>query len=130
MINVLMVGQPELRNQPDTRGMSLLLVGVEEGEDSKYATVIVGCRRDFQFREDVLDVLLNGVLGDKQPFGDGLVRAPLGHESEDLPLALSELLKRVLTTTRSAHELRDDRRIEHGPSLRHPAEALGQLPDV
>jgi hypothetical protein len=49
------------------------LLRVEVCDDGEHASVIVWGLWEAQRAEDVLDVLLDGVFGDEQPLGDGVV---------------------------------------------------------
>ena len=52
------------------------LLRVQVGDDGEHAAVVVGGWRQAQGAEDVLDVLLDRVLGDEEPLGDRLLERP------------------------------------------------------
>src|ERR1035441_4331337 len=49
------------------------LLRVEVGDDGEHAPVVVWGLREAERAEDVFDVLLDGVLGNDEPFGDRVV---------------------------------------------------------
>jgi RNA polymerase-binding transcription factor DksA len=65
----------------------------------------------------LLNVLLDGALGDEEPLGDRSVRAAFGHQREHLPLALCQVVDRVVSLPALSDELRNDGRVEHRPAL-------------
>src|SRR5437763_4698277 len=93
-------------------------------------------RVQMELVEDVPDVVLHGVLGDEQLVGDVLVVESLGHQPQDLELAVGELRRdalRVPATWAQCGELREQLR-GHGrrdPGLPRPhrADGVGDLFD-
>jgi hypothetical protein len=67
-----------------------------------------------------LNVLLDGALGDEEPLGNRSVRAAFGHQREHLPLALCQVVDRVVSLPALSDELRNDGRVEHRPALTDP----------
>src|SRR6478735_2782907 len=63
----------------------------EDGED---APVVVGRRDELELREDVRDVGFDGLRSEEESIADRLVRAALGHQPEDLVLALGQVVER------------------------------------
>ena len=64
------------------------LLGLEEGNNRKDTAMIFLGFGQVQLRKDASDVLLDRSLGDPQALGDSRIGAPLGHQREDVPLAL------------------------------------------
>ena len=60
------------------------LVGAQVCKYSEHTAVVVPGRGEVKPVEDAAHVRLDGFGAKEQPFGDGLVRAPLGHEREYL----------------------------------------------
>ena len=60
--------------------------------------VVDSARRDVELQEDVLRVLLDGVLGDEESLSDSAVGSSLGHEGDDLELPVCQRAERVVTS--------------------------------
>ena len=82
-----------------------------------------------QLGEDVLDVLLDGGLGDPQRPGDSDVRLSLGHQGQHLTLAVTQYGQRVVPTPR-VQQLHDQRWVDHRAALHDPSERVDKLVDV
>jgi hypothetical protein len=52
--------------------------------------MVIGSVRDAELEEDAPDVAFDGAFGEDESLGDAVVGASLGHESEDLALAVTE----------------------------------------
>src|SRR5262245_14662351 len=91
--------------------------------------MILGGGGQVELAEDARDVLLDGSLGDDQPLGDRLVRAPFGHQLEYLALTRGQPRDRVVASP-PADELRDDRRVQRRASVGHAADRARELVDV
>jgi len=88
------------------------------GEDGEDAPVRVRVGAEPEFLEDLLDVGLDGALGDEQAGGDGSVGQPLGDQREDLAFAFGELVDRIGATF-AGEQPGDDRGVDDGsPSAR------------
>jgi hypothetical protein len=61
-------------------------------QDCHYSPMIIRCWFESEFAENASDMRLNSSFADMQSFGDRLVRAPLRHQRQDLPLAIRQLL--------------------------------------
>src|SRR6478735_8101744 len=97
--------------------MSSLLHPLQDGE---HPAVVVGGRRKVELREDVADVLLDGLVADHELAGDRRVRSALRHQVEHLALAGGQSLQRVVAAA-AGEQLRDDLRVEHRSSVGHLA---------
>ena len=84
------------------------------GENRENPAVIVWGEQELDLREDVRDVRLDCLRGEEQSVADGLVRATLRHEGEDLALALRQVIGRLDEAPRVA-----------GCDLRPPAVTTG-----
>src|SRR3954453_2459429 len=62
----------------------------------QHAPVAVWARREIELEEDAAHVRLDRAARQEQPLRDRLVRQPLGHQRQPLPLAPRQLLERVL----------------------------------
>src|SRR6516164_7642920 len=107
-------------------GWPVALLRVQEGDHGQDPPVIVGRGWQAQRGEDVLDVFLDGVLGDEQPFRDRLVGPSLGHQPEYLPLPVGELLERIAVPPGPADQLAHHRRIQHRTALAYLTHAGGE----
>jgi hypothetical protein len=67
----------------------------EVSEDGEDAPIVFGCRFDSELGEGASDVRLDRFRAEPERAADALVRATLGDQGEDLPLARRELLERV-----------------------------------
>jgi hypothetical protein len=92
--------------------------------------MVVLRRRDMQLHEDALDVLLDRALGDEEPLGDGTIGPALGHGSEDLTLAVGEVVDWIVTGPSTPDQLSHDRRIEGRPSLADAMHRIRELVQV
>src|SRR6185503_1060097 len=102
---------------------------VEEREDGEHAAVVGVRRRQPELAEDVRDVLLDRALGDDEAVGDGVVRAALGHQPDDLSLARRELVEHAALAA-AAEQLRDRLRVHRRPALGDAADRVDELADV
>src|SRR6478735_8190873 len=120
-------------DRTDTRGapgsgqvQQLLAHGVHDG---------LHARVQLQLLQDVADVVLDRVLGDEELLGDLTVVEPLGHEPEDLELALGEPQGGALLALRLGHllelvdELDGHGGADEGLALVDHADRLGDLLD-
>src|SRR3954447_761000 len=71
-------------------------LALQIGQNGEHAAVILGRRRQTEFREDARHVLLDRAEGDHEPLRDRLVRTPLGHQLQYLAFAWSQLVQRVV----------------------------------
>src|SRR6478735_7148091 len=121
----------ELNQMPPTRAglrqvQQLLPHGVHDG---LHAGV------ELQLLQDVADVVLDRVLGDEELLGHLTVVEPLGHEAQDLELALGEPQGRALLALGLRHllelvdELDGHGRADEGLALVDHADCLGDLLD-
>jgi hypothetical protein len=88
----------------------------EVGKHGEHAAVVVARLAAPELLKDVADVGLHRFRAQEQLLADPFVRVPLGHERQDLPLALRELSELALFT-RPPDQARDDSRIEHALTL-------------
>src|SRR5699024_10107924 len=75
--------------------LSSQVLGLEIAQHGHDATVLAVDRGKIELGEQGGDVLLHTPGGDEQGVGDRLVRAPLRHQREHLPLARGEGLQRA-----------------------------------
>src|SRR5690348_17737709 len=66
----------------------------QEGQHGKHAPVVLRGVGEPELVEDAADVALDRSLAEEEPLADGRVRAPLGHQPEDLTLAGGEHAER------------------------------------
>ncbi len=72
-------------------------------------------------------MLLDCALGDHEPLGDRPVRASFSHQGQYLPLAVAQVVDRVMALAAAADELGHDGGIEHRSAL---ADALDRVRKV
>src|SRR5215204_2826520 len=103
------------------RGYALALIAraAQVGEHGEDAAVAVLALRDVELAQHMADVRLDRALAEEQPLGDPAVGQPLGHQSEDLPLALGELGERPVGARRR-DEPPDDLRVERRAAAGNP----------
>jgi len=65
----------------------------EVGEHCEHAAVVIGRLIEVELGEDLPDMCFDGSLGHDESFGDRGVRPIFGHESENLPFALGQLVE-------------------------------------
>ena len=70
-------------------------MNVEKRDRRKHAAVVVLGLRQAEFHHDAVHVPLDGPFGDPKPPTDARIRASLGHQRENIPLATRELLEWV-----------------------------------
>src|SRR4051794_21660328 len=70
-------------------------MSVEERDHREYAAVVVAGFGEAEFREDAVDVFLDGSLGDPESPADAGVGASFGHQREHVAFAAGELLERI-----------------------------------
>src|SRR4051794_36380231 len=75
--------------------------------------MVVGLGEQTEFAEDAPDVRLDGLLGEREPLGDGPVRSTFGHGGEDVLLARGQRVDAIARAS-TAEELGDDVGIEDG----------------
>src|SRR5690242_4615742 len=101
-------GQSPLKPREAGRGQSLValrgtnswcrrgLASAEVRENGEHAAVVVRDRLEAELPEDRVNVGLDGLRAEEELAPDAGVRAALGHELEDAPLAVCQLLDRVV----------------------------------
>ena len=99
---------------------------IEVAQDGEDAPVVVAGRGQAELREQRVDEVVDGLLGDDEPGGDGRVGVPLGHEAQHLALAGGEAVERV----RPVDQLCDDLRVHHGAAGGDPADRVDELADL
>jgi hypothetical protein len=91
--------------------------------------VLVGVGPQVELGHDPRDVALHGPQVDHELRGDRGVRPALGHQLEHDPLPLAEPAE-LLGDALTAHEVRDDCRVEHGAATGDRPDRVGQDVDV
>jgi hypothetical protein len=74
-------------------------------------------------------VRLDGLWGEEEPLTDRLVGTALGHQREDLSLAIGQRLQRMVPAA-SAEQLRHHLGVDGGAAPRDPAHRVRELVDV
>src|SRR5215208_1167267 len=98
-------------------GYRYLRLGAEVGEHREDAAVVLLALRNPQLGEDASHVLLDRTLGDHEPLRDRAVRTSFGHQRQHLPLAVAQVVDRVVPLPAAADQLCDDRGVEHRSAL-------------
>src|SRR3954454_13283113 len=83
----------------------------EPGPNREHAAMIVGLGEQAELAEDAPDVRLDGLLGEREPLGDGSVRSTFGHCGEDVLLTCRQGVDAIARAS-TAEELGDDVGIE------------------
>src|SRR5947209_19320176 len=96
----------------------------QEGQYGNYAAVVVGRLPQPELQKDMPDVRLDGFRAQEELSADRLVRAPFGHQFQDLALALTELGERAAFP--AAHEARHDRGVDDALALAHTSNGVGE----
>jgi hypothetical protein len=90
-----------------TGSVALLGFGLDSGIEAMASVIVIwrftgtrlasgsGADGEGEFEEDLLDVGLDGALGDEQAVGDGPVGQPFGDEREHLAFRSPELVERA-----------------------------------
>jgi len=92
------------------------LRGAQEGEHGKHAAVISRRLAEPELGDDLADVGLHGLGAKDQLVADALVGVALGHQGEDLTLAVCQLSERAAVAP-AGHEPRDDGRVDDALAL-------------
>ena len=106
----------------DAGVVTLIYAPAQVGEDGEDAAVGAAVVAEAELLEDLLDVGLDGALGDEQAGGDGPVREPLGDQREHLALAFGELVEGVGAAF-AGEQPGDDRRVDDGLPVGEAASA-------
>src|SRR5918994_7456433 len=75
--------------------------GVEKRDHREHAAVIFRARRQSELRKDARHVLLDRTCRHDELLRDRLVRSPLSHQLEHLPLARGQRVERVVAAPSS-----------------------------
>src|ERR1700740_1987507 len=101
-------------------------MSVEKRDRRETPAVCVLGLRQAEFHHDAVHVLLDGPLGDPKPPTDARIRASLGHQRENIPLATRELLEWVADVP-SCDELLNERGIDDRTTTADSPHSLEKL---
>src|SRR5205085_8282349 len=102
---------------------------VEEEEHREHPAVVVGSRRQIELSEDAVHVRLDGLRAEHELLADASIRAPFGHELQDLALAAGQLLERIVLAA-AADQLPDHLGVDRRSSAADAAHGLEELVDL
>ncbi len=104
-------------------------VGVQVGQDGKYAPMRGVGVLDVEFGEQMAHMRLDGPGAQREPFGDTRIGEPLGHEGEDVAFALGQQRKFPAAVSGADHG-RDYLGIEGRSAVGYPLGRFDELVDL
>jgi hypothetical protein len=105
------------------------MISAEIAEDGEHAQVVRGPVAEPELGEDPRHMTLDGGHGYHQLIGNAVIGSSLGHQAENLPLAIGQVVDRVVLVAAS-DEPADDLSIDHRAARGDAPDRVGEDLDL